>query len=66
MAKSMDWESRIGRRIHLRDLHIFFAVSQRGSMAKAAAQLGITQPIVPVEQSPVVAPTPATMPTAAP
>jgi DNA-binding transcriptional LysR family regulator len=46
MAKSIDWESRIGRRIHLRDLHIFFAVSQRGSMAKAAAQLGITQPSV--------------------
>jgi DNA-binding transcriptional LysR family regulator len=46
MAKSIDWESRIGRRIRLRDLHIFFAVAQRGSMAKAAAQLGITQPSV--------------------
>jgi len=46
MAKSVDWESRIGRRIRLRDLHILFAVAQFGSMAKAAAHLRVTQPAV--------------------
>ena len=46
MAKSIDWESRIGRRIRLRDLHIFFTVAQWGSMAKAAGHLGISQPAV--------------------
>jgi DNA-binding transcriptional LysR family regulator len=46
MAKGIDWESRIGRRLRLRDLHVFFAVVQSGSMAKAAANLGITQPSV--------------------
>jgi DNA-binding transcriptional LysR family regulator len=38
--------SRIGRRIGLRDLHVFIAVVQRGSMAKAAQQLNVTQPAV--------------------
>jgi DNA-binding transcriptional LysR family regulator len=42
---AMQWESRIGRRLRLRDLHILFAVVQCGSMAKAAANLGI-QPSV--------------------
>jgi DNA-binding transcriptional LysR family regulator len=46
MAKAFDWQSRIGRRLRLRDLHVFFAVAQSGSMAKAAAHLGITQPSV--------------------
>jgi DNA-binding transcriptional LysR family regulator len=46
MAKSIDWESRIGRRIRLRDLHILFAVAQTGSMAKAAVHLRVTQPAV--------------------
>ncbi len=40
------WESRIGRRLKLRDLHILFAVVQWGSMAKAAKQLGMSQPAV--------------------
>jgi DNA-binding transcriptional LysR family regulator len=46
MAKSIDWESRIGRRLRLRDLHILSAVAQSGSMAKAAAHLHVTQPAV--------------------
>ena len=46
MAKSVDWESRIGRRVTLRDLHILFAVVQHGSMAKAAGPLGLTQSAV--------------------
>jgi len=46
MAKTVKDESYIGRRIRLRDLHVFFTVTQRGSMAKAAADLRITQPAV--------------------
>ena len=45
-AKAIDWESRIGRRLRLRDLHIFFAVAESGSMAKAGALLRVTQPAV--------------------
>ena len=41
-----DWESRIGRRLKLRDLHILSAVVQWGSMAKAAVHLSMTQPAV--------------------
>jgi DNA-binding transcriptional LysR family regulator len=46
MAKPVNWESRIGRRLRLRDLHIFFGVVQWGSMAKAAKELGMSQPTV--------------------
>jgi DNA-binding transcriptional LysR family regulator len=46
MAKGIDWESRIGRRVRLRDIHILFAVVQSGSMAKAATLLGVSQPVV--------------------
>jgi DNA-binding transcriptional LysR family regulator len=46
MTRAIDWESRIGRRLRLRDLHIFFAVVQSGSMAKAATQLHVKQPSV--------------------
>ena len=47
MAKrKIDWETHIGRRLRLRDLHVFSTVVQCGSMAKAAAQLGVTQPTV--------------------
>ena len=42
----MDWSNRIGRRIRLRDLHILQAVAQWGSMAKAARQLAISQPVI--------------------
>lgn len=42
----LSWESRIGRRLKLRDLHILFAVVQWGSMAKGAAHLGMSQPAV--------------------
>jgi DNA-binding transcriptional LysR family regulator len=40
------WESRIGRRLRLRDLHILFTVVQWGSMAKAATHLAMSQPAV--------------------
>jgi|SoiMethySBSTD1v2_1073268.scaffolds.fasta_scaffold729323_1 DNA-binding transcriptional LysR family regulator len=41
-----DWESRIGRRLRLRDLHILSTVVQLGSMAKAASHLARSQPAV--------------------
>ena len=40
------WAERIGRRIKLRDLHVFQAVVQAGSMTKAANQLAISVPVV--------------------
>jgi DNA-binding transcriptional LysR family regulator len=46
VARRIDWESQIGRRLKLRDLHVFFTVVQRGSMAKAASHLGVSQPAV--------------------
>src|SRR5215470_5529975 len=46
MAKAIDWEGRIGRRLRLRDLHVFFAVAECGSMAQAGARLRVTQPAV--------------------
>ena len=46
MTKPVNWESRIGRRVRLRDLHILFTVVQYGGMAKAASSLGISQPAV--------------------
>jgi DNA-binding transcriptional LysR family regulator len=46
MAKSLDWESRIGRRVRLRDLHVLFAVIQHRSMATAGTHLGISQSAV--------------------
>jgi len=42
----MQWAERIGRRIKLRDLHILLAVVQAGSMAKAGAQLAVSQPAI--------------------
>ncbi len=42
----MEWESRIGRRVRLRDLHILSTVVQAGSMAKAAARLRMSQPSI--------------------
>src|SRR5450759_1685101 len=46
MAPKIDWESQIGRRLRLRDLHVLHTVIQHGSMAKAAIQLGVSQPSV--------------------
>ena len=44
MARPMwDWETRIGRRVSLRDLHILSAVVRWGSMAKAASHLSMSQ-----------------------
>jgi len=42
----MEWESRLGRRLRVRDLYILSAVVKAGSMAKAARALAMTQPAV--------------------
>ena len=46
MAKIVDWDTHIGRRLRLRDLHVFFTVVEWGSLAKAAAHLRVSQPAV--------------------
>ena len=47
MGKALQqWESRIGRRLKLRDLHILSSVVQWGSMAKASTYLAMSQPAV--------------------
>ncbi len=42
----MEWTDRIGRRIRLRDLHIFLTVAKTGSMGRAAVELAVSQPVV--------------------
>jgi DNA-binding transcriptional LysR family regulator len=46
MTPRSNWESRVGRRLKLRHLHIFSTVVACGSMAKAAATLRVSQPTV--------------------
>lgn len=46
MSKIVDWHRHIGRRLKLRDLHVFFMVMECGSMAKAADRLHVSQPAV--------------------
>jgi DNA-binding transcriptional LysR family regulator len=46
MSEGINWDVRIGRRLRLRDLHAFLMVVQRGSMAKAAEQLRVSQPAI--------------------
>jgi DNA-binding transcriptional LysR family regulator len=46
MAKVIEWERQIGRRLRLRDLSVFFTVVEYGSMAKAAAKLGVSTPSI--------------------
>ena len=41
-----DWDSQIGRRITLRDLHILSFVARWGGMAKAASHLSTSQSVV--------------------
>jgi DNA-binding transcriptional LysR family regulator len=42
----MEWETRLGRRFRVRDLYILSTVIKSGGMAKAARQLGMSQPSV--------------------
>ena len=46
MPNKIDWEGQLGRRMRLRDLHVFTTVVRQGSMAKAAKELGVSQPAV--------------------
>src|SRR6202022_5131730 len=46
MPRSIQWESQIGRRLRLRDLFVFFTVVEYGSMAPAAAKLGVSTPSI--------------------
>jgi DNA-binding transcriptional LysR family regulator len=46
MPRLMQWEQQIGRRLRLRDLFVFFTVVECGSMAKAAAKLGVSTPSI--------------------
>ena len=46
MRKLVNWDTRIGRRVRLRDLHVLFAVVQHGSMSKAGAHIGMSQSAV--------------------
>lgn len=42
----MEWESRLGRRLRVRDLYILTTVVRNGSMAKAARELHMSQPAI--------------------
>lgn len=46
MVRKIDWDNQIGRRLRLRDLQIFLAVAEHGSMSKAARQFRLSQPAV--------------------
>jgi DNA-binding transcriptional LysR family regulator len=43
---TMEWESRLGRRLRIRDVYILATVVKSGSMAKAASLLAMSQPAV--------------------
>jgi DNA-binding transcriptional LysR family regulator len=43
---AMKWNDRIGRRLKLHDLHVLMAVTEMGSMGKAAERLAVSQPSV--------------------
>lgn len=45
-AVTMEWESRLGRRLRVRDLYILSTVVKSGSMGKAARELAMSQPAV--------------------
>ena len=46
MEGAVRWDERIGRRVKLRDLNVLLAVVQWRSMARAAEQLAVSQPVV--------------------
>ena len=46
MVRKMLWTEDAGRRVKLRDLHVFLNAARSGSMAQAAKKLGVSQPTI--------------------
>jgi DNA-binding transcriptional LysR family regulator len=46
MSIARPWDDRIMQRLKLRDVRVFMATAEAGSMGKAAAQLSVSQPAV--------------------
>ena len=46
MVRKMLWTEDAGRRVKLRDLHVFLSAARSGSMAQAAKKLGVSQPTI--------------------
>lgn len=46
MAKHIEWDQQIGRRLRLRDLFVFLTVAELGSMGRAATKLGVATPSI--------------------
>jgi DNA-binding transcriptional LysR family regulator len=46
MSQKIAWDQRVGRRLKLRNLHIFMSAAREGSMAQAAKLLGVSQPTI--------------------
>src|SRR5215471_11877051 len=46
IAKRIQWDQKIGRRLRLRDLFVFLTVVESGSMGRAAAKLGVSTPSI--------------------
>lgn len=42
----IDWAGQVGRRLRLRDLHVFMTAARLASMAQAARELGVSQPVI--------------------
>jgi DNA-binding MarR family transcriptional regulator len=42
----MLWSDRVGSRLKLRDLRVFMAVANAGTMGRAAADLAVSQPVI--------------------
>ncbi len=42
----MPWNDRVGSRLKLRDLRVFMAVANAGTMGRAAADLAVSQPVI--------------------
>lgn len=46
MTRIADWDDHVGRRLRLKDLRVFFAVIEAGSLSKAAERLRVSHPAV--------------------
>jgi DNA-binding transcriptional LysR family regulator len=46
LVRTGDWDDHVGRRLRLKDLRVFFAVVEAGSLSKAAERLRVSHPAV--------------------